>query len=107
MNASGLIIGVIFGGRSAEHEISILSAKNVVKALEESGFYTALIGIDKDGKWYHITNRDFLETVVDIKSAKLPAEKEQILPLAYPDKSQFIEMSTGKPFDKLDVLFPV
>jgi len=107
MNKNNMIIGVIFGGRSAEHEISILSAKNVVKALESSGFLTALIGIDKDGKWYHILDRDFLENVNDVKSAKLPEKKEQILPLAFPDKTQFIEMSTGRPFDKLDVLFPI
>ena len=107
MESKKLIVGVIFGGRSAEHEISILSAKNVVKALDTAGFLTALIGIDKDGKWYHILNRDFLNSVNDVDSAKLPDEKEQILPLAHPDKTQFIEMSSGKPFDKLDVIFPI
>lgn len=107
MDYDKLIVGVIFGGRSAEHEISILSAKNVVQALEASGFLTALIGIDKEGKWYHILNRDFLKSVKDVESAKLPAEKEQILPLAFPDKAQFIELATGKPFNKLDVMFPI
>ena len=101
------LVGVIFGGRSAEHEISILSAKNVIKSLETAGFPTALIGIDKAGKWYHILNREFLNTVVNVETASLPDEKEQILPLTYPDKAQFIEMSTGKPFDRIDVFFPI
>ncbi len=102
-----MIVGVIFGGRSAEHEISILSAKNVVEALEKGGFNTALIGIDKDGKWYHILNRDFLKEVSGVENAVLPAEKEQIIPLAYPGRAQFLDPVTGKPFDRLDVLFPI
>ncbi len=102
-----MIVGVIFGGRSAEHEISILSAKNVVEALEKSGFNTALIGIDKDGKWYHILNREFLKEVSGVENAILPAEKEQIIPLAYPGRAQFLDPVTGKPFDRLDVLFPI
>ncbi len=102
-----MIVGVIFGGRSAEHEVSILSAKNVVKAIEEAGFNTALIGIDKNGKWYHITNRNFFDNVKGVDSAKLPDEKEEIIPLSYPDRSQFIDLATCRPFDKLDIIFPI
>ena len=44
-------VGIIFGGRSAEHEISILSARNVLEALDRSRFEPVLIGIDKTGRW--------------------------------------------------------
>lgn len=42
---------ILFGGRSAEHEVSILSARNVYLALDKSRFDPLLIGIDKQGRW--------------------------------------------------------
>ncbi|MCL2440395.1 MAG: D-alanine--D-alanine ligase [Treponema sp.] len=44
-------VGILFGGKSAEHEISLLSAGNVVDALDKSKFEPILIKIDKSGKW--------------------------------------------------------
>jgi D-alanine-D-alanine ligase len=42
---------VLFGGRSAEHEISILSARNVYRALDRERYEPVLVGIDKRGCW--------------------------------------------------------
>jgi D-alanine-D-alanine ligase len=42
---------ILFGGRSAEHEVSLLSARNVYLALDRSRFEPLLIGIDKQGRW--------------------------------------------------------
>ena len=44
-------VGIIFGGKSAEHEVSLQSAKNVVAALDKEKYNPILIGIDKGGKW--------------------------------------------------------
>jgi D-alanine-D-alanine ligase len=44
-------VALLFGGQSAEHEISILSARNVLAALDRSRFEPILIGIDKAGRW--------------------------------------------------------
>ncbi len=44
-------IGIIFGGRSGEHEVSLVSASNVIKALDPEKYEVTLIGITKDGKW--------------------------------------------------------
>jgi D-alanine-D-alanine ligase len=44
-------VGILFGGQSAEHEISILSARNVLAALDLTRFEPVLIGIDKSGRW--------------------------------------------------------
>jgi len=44
-------VAIVFGGQSAEHEISILSARNVLEALDRSRFEPLLIGIDKTGRW--------------------------------------------------------
>ena len=45
-------IGILFGGKSAEHEISLQSAKSIYDFLDSSKYEPVLIGIDKDGKWY-------------------------------------------------------
>lgn len=44
-------VAIVFGGQSTEHEISILSARNVLAALDKSRFEALLIGIDKRGRW--------------------------------------------------------
>src|SRR5580698_11432495 len=46
-----LRVAVVFGGRSAEHEISLLSARFVVESLDRERFEPILVGIDKSGRW--------------------------------------------------------
>ena len=44
-------IGVVFGGRSSEHEVSLASAANVIDALTRAGYEVAPIGISTTGRW--------------------------------------------------------
>jgi len=44
-------VGILFGGKSAEHEISLLSAKNVFDAIDKTKFDPVMIKIEKSGKW--------------------------------------------------------
>ncbi len=44
-------VGVLFGGRSGEHEVSLLSAASVIQAINKSKFEVIPIGITKEGKW--------------------------------------------------------
>lgn len=44
-------LGIVFGGRSGEHEISLMSATSVIKAIDTSRFAIVPIGITKEGKW--------------------------------------------------------
>jgi len=46
-----LRVGILFGGRSGEHEISLLSAASVFKALDTNKYEVVPIGITKDGRW--------------------------------------------------------
>ena len=46
-----LRVGILFGGRSGEHEISLLSAASVFKAIDSSKYEVVPIGITKDGRW--------------------------------------------------------
>src|SRR3569623_3409823 len=54
---------ILFGGRSAEHEISLLSARNIVAALDQRRFTPFLIGIDKQGRW-HLESQATLDAAV-------------------------------------------
>ncbi|MBY0376554.1 D-alanine--D-alanine ligase [Patescibacteria group bacterium] len=51
MAKSKLKIGVIFGGKSAEHEVSIMSAKNIISALDKNKYQVVSIKVDKNGKF--------------------------------------------------------
>ena len=45
-------IGVFFGGRSTEHEISIISANQAINAINRDKYNITPVYITKDGKWY-------------------------------------------------------
>lgn len=44
-------VGILFGGKSAEHEVSLQSAKNVISAINKDKYETVLIGVDRTGQW--------------------------------------------------------
>ena len=44
-------VAVVFGGRSAEHEISVISARSVIDALDPDRYEVLAIGVTKDGRW--------------------------------------------------------
>jgi D-alanine-D-alanine ligase len=46
-----LRVGILFGGRSGEHEVSLLSAASVLKAIDKTKYEVVPIGITKDGRW--------------------------------------------------------
>ena len=48
-------LGILFGGRSCEHEVSVTSSRSVLKAIDSEKFDVHLVGIDKSGHW-HLTN---------------------------------------------------
>jgi len=47
-----LKIGVLYGGRSGEHDVSLCSAASVISALDKSKYEITAIGIDRNGRWY-------------------------------------------------------
>src|SRR3977135_4271434 len=46
-----LRVGILFGGRSGEHEVSLLSAASVLNAIDKDKYEVVPIGISKDGRW--------------------------------------------------------
>ncbi|TIU62818.1 MAG: D-alanine--D-alanine ligase A, partial [Mesorhizobium sp.] len=51
MAANRLRIAVLFGGRSAEHDVSMLSATNVMRALAPAKYDAVPIFVSREGKW--------------------------------------------------------
>jgi D-alanine-D-alanine ligase len=62
---------VLFGGRSAEHEISLLSARNVLAALDRERFEPSLIGIDRAGRWHRESERTLVAATGDPRALGL------------------------------------
>jgi D-alanine-D-alanine ligase len=55
-----LRVGILFGGRSGEHEVSLLSAASVVNAIDKSKFEVVPIGITKEGRWLTAADAELL-----------------------------------------------
>jgi D-alanine-D-alanine ligase len=51
MQGRKLRVAILFGGRSAEHDVSCASAANVLRSLDQDRYETVLIGITRDGRW--------------------------------------------------------
>ncbi len=51
-NKARINLGILFGGRSCEHEVSVTSAKSILQALRRDQYQVHLIGIDKSGHWH-------------------------------------------------------
>ena len=47
-----LRVALLFGGKSAEHEISLVSARNIAKAIDKNKYELVAIGIDRQGRWH-------------------------------------------------------
>ncbi|MDR2486524.1 MAG: D-alanine--D-alanine ligase [Clostridiales Family XIII bacterium] len=86
-------IAVLFGGRSQEHEISILSAASVMGAIDCARHDIVPVGIAKDGNWYRIhADMRGIEALDDPRIGRLipdgdvhAAQAERIRPCALPD----------------------
>ncbi|MST03962.1 MAG: D-alanine--D-alanine ligase [Candidatus Pacebacteria bacterium] len=88
-----LKVSLLFGGKSVEHEVSILSAKNVFEAINKDKYDVSLIGIDKSGYWRFFTDAKILEQ----KSIKSIAKNH----------NGFLNPDCGKVLVNSDVVFPV
>lgn len=97
-------IAVLFGGRSAEHDVSIMSASNVVKAIDQARYEVVPIGISRDGRW--------LLAELDQEGALPPAVPESgtEVSLLPGGKGRLVALPQDQaPFELpcIDVLFPV
>lgn len=102
-----LRVAVLFGGRSAEHEISLLSARNVVEALDRERFEPILVGIDKTGRWLLQEEALLLGAARDPRLARLNQSMPDVTLAAHPGASGGTLSVGGQAPSGIDVVFPV
>ena len=100
-------VGVVFGGRSPEHNISLLSASNVIENINKEKFEVVLLAIDKDGLWHYNKGDLKLNHSGDAKRVSLPEYDNVICLSQNTGDHSIIDQSTGEVITKIDVLYPV
>ena len=101
-------VAILFGGRSTEHQISLLSAQNVFNALDKEKFTPVLIAIDKKGQWHLSPENLLLENKQDANQIALSSEFENpVLISQNTNQHQVISLDSQNPLSTIDVLFPV
>jgi D-alanine-D-alanine ligase len=96
-----LRIGILFGGRSGEHEVSLLSAASILKAIDKKKYDVVPIAITKQGQWLTSTDAQSL-LAGDTKPA--PIQHSSALHLS---ASADLAQQNGALTKTLDVIFPV
>lgn len=103
-----LRVAVIFGGRSAEHEISLLSARFVVESLDRDRFDPILVGIDKSGRWLLQEEALLLGAARDPRLVHLDQAMSDVALTAHPEPSGAASLAVaGGGLRDIDVVFPV
>ncbi len=99
-----LRVGIIFGGRSGEHEVSLVSAASVLRALDPDRYEIVSIGISPEGRW--ISSPDALHLLQ--AKAGVDGEPERVL-VPEPGRQGLMTASAGQGTagPQLDVVFPL
>jgi D-alanine-D-alanine ligase len=107
MKTEKIKVGLIFGGRSGEHEVSFCSASSIIKAIDKDKYTVVPIGITKEGRW--ISPQD---SELALQSGRIEGKSTVILlndpsgrALVRIDNNQRLDKSSV--LEKIDVIFPV
>ncbi len=98
-----LRVGVVFGGRSGEHEVSLVSATSIIQALDKEKYEVVPIGITPEGRW--ISSERALRLLKE--KSGLEREPERFLPPEPSRRGLMAADAGGGPTLPLDVVFPV
>ena len=107
MSTNKLRVGVMFGGRSSEHEVSLMSARSILSSLNPEKYHVTQIGITHEGKW--LVGDHVLESMLSGKTEGLtpvtilpaPEQKGLFAMQKHGDKTVIEKIS------EFDVVFPV
>jgi D-alanine-D-alanine ligase len=99
-------VALLFGGKSAEHEISLISARNIFSAMDQRKYLVLAIAIDQQGRWFVDEGARLLR---DAKIAKVEFDRTaQNLAVLPGNATQgMLRASSGDILGALDVAFPV
>ena len=107
MTTKKLKVGLIFGGRSGEHEVSFCSASSIIKAIDKDKYTVVPIGITKEGRWISPQGSELA-----LQSGRIEGKNTVILlndpsgrALVHIDNNQKLDKSSAS--ERLDVIFSV
>src|SRR5580692_2911716 len=96
-----LRVGVLFGGRPGEHEVSLASAASVIRALDPEKYEPVPIGIGKDGRW-------FIGTPAQKMLPDVLRQGHRVMLSADPSVGALLPMEEREAgSQRVDVIFPV
>lgn len=106
-------VGLIYGGRSGEHEVSVLSANSVMAAIDKDKYEVIPIGITKEGRWLPGQGPEALVASGDLQVRRLSDGTESLAALSGDKASSLVSLENTQGHilaglrEKVDVLFPV
>ena len=104
---SKIKVAILYGGRSTEHEISLLSAQHIYKSLDSEKYEAVLIGIDKSGRWFYQEDSLRLMHHDDPAQISLSNTTNEVLFSQNTDDHYLLPTSKTDSRLDIDVLFPV
>lgn len=106
-----LRIGVIFGGRSGEHEVSVRSARSVIEAIDKSKYEVVPIAITKEGNWLAPAAAAELlpeKTQRLLSRQQFGDGRDDVAIIGDPSRKGLLTLDdSASPAEKIDVVFPV
>ena len=99
-----LNVALIFGGKSGEHEVSLLSSASIYKHIDKDKYNVFTIGITKDGRWMYYDGNE--ENIKNGEWVNLANKNVEINLVPFGNKEVGIKFEDGR-VEKIDVLFPV
>ncbi len=104
-------LAVVFGGRSAEHEVSVASARNVLAAIDPDQYDVVLLGIDRQGRWYLGGDSiRLLESAGRLPALATAAAGSPVTEVAIVPRgasNALVELGANRDLGAVDVVFPV
>jgi len=105
--AKKIRVGILFGGKSAEHEVSLQSAKSIVEAIDREKYEVVMIAVDKEGQWHLTDASRFLLNADNPKLIKLNKVSDNLALAPGKRSEQLISLTSHGSTAPVDVVFPV
>ena len=99
-NKKRLRVGILFGGRSGEHEVSLASAASVIRGLDPDKYEAVPIGISKEGHW-------LIGSAAQKMLPEVLKGGQRVMMTADPTDAALIKLDGSGGGQRIDVVFPV
>jgi D-alanine-D-alanine ligase len=99
-------IVILFGGRSAEHEVSVVTAKNIYGALVGKSYRVTLVGVAKDGSWFRYSPSVFEGVGTGAGLKELVRSDSEVAIACHNGKGVLVALGGSATVDPIDCVIP-